>query len=130
MSPKELDAVKWYLDSHLATRFIQANSASYSLPVLFVKKPKGGIQFCADYKRLNAITKKDCYPILLIEETLAQLKGAKYFIKIDICQTSYQIKMSENSKELTIFLTRFGAFTYLILLFGLYNGARFLLATY
>ena len=89
MSPQELDAVKRYLDSHLAKGFIQASSAPYSSPVLFVKKPGGGIRFCVDYRRLNAITKKDQYPIPLIEETLAQLEGAKYFTKIDICQAFY-----------------------------------------
>ena len=41
--PKELDAIKRYLDSHLAKEYIQASSASYSLPVFFVKKPRGGI---------------------------------------------------------------------------------------
>ena len=122
MSPKELDAVKRYLDSHLAKGFIQASSASYSSPVLFVKKPGGGIRFCVDYRRLNAITKKDRYPIPLIEETLAQLEGAKYFIKIDIRQAFYRIRMSEDSEELTTFLTRFGAFKYLIMPFGLCNG--------
>ena len=71
MSPKELDAVKRYLDSHLAKKFIRASLASYFSPVLFVKKPGGGIQFCVDYKRLNTIIKKDHYPIHLIEETLA-----------------------------------------------------------
>ena len=86
---EELDAIKRYLDSHLAKRFIQASLAFYSLPVLFVKKPKGGIRFCIDYRKLNAITKKDCYPIPLIEETLAQLEGAKYFTKIDIRQAFY-----------------------------------------
>ena len=43
MSPQELDAVKRYLDSHLAKGFIQASSAPYSSPVLFVKKSGGGI---------------------------------------------------------------------------------------
>ena len=121
MSPEELDAVKRYLDSHLAKRFIQASSASYSSPVLFVKKPGGEIRFCVDYRGLNAITKKDCYPIPLIEETLAQLEGVKYFTKIDIYQAFYQIRMSKDSEELTIFLTRFDAFKYLVMPFGLYN---------
>ena len=62
MSSEELDAVKRYLDSYLANGFIQASSASYSSPVLFIKKPGGGIRFCVDYQRLNAITKKDRYP--------------------------------------------------------------------
>ncbi len=122
MSLEELDAVKWYLISHLAKRFIQASSTSYSLPVFFVKKPEGGIRFCVDYRRLNAITKKDRYLIYLIEETPAQHEDAKYFTKIDICQAFYQIKMSKDSEELTIFLTRFDAFKYLVILFGLCNG--------
>ena len=122
MSSEELDAVKRYLDSHLAKGFIQASLASYSSPVLFVKKPGGGIRFCVDYRRLNAITKKDCYPISLIEKILTQLEGAKYFTKIDICQAFYQIRMSEDSEELTIFLTRFGAFKYLVMPFGLCNS--------
>ena len=43
MSLKKLDAVQWYLDSHLAKGFIQVNSVSYSSSVLFIKKPGGGI---------------------------------------------------------------------------------------
>ena len=38
MSFQKLDTVKEYLDSYLIKKFIQASSASYSLPVLFVKK--------------------------------------------------------------------------------------------
>ena len=68
MSLEELDTVKWYLDSHQAKRFIQASSASYSSLVRFVKKPGRGIRFYVNYKRLNAITKKDCYLIPLIRE--------------------------------------------------------------
>ena len=122
MSLQELDAVKRYLDSHLAKGFIQASLAPYSSPVLFVKKPSRGIRFCVDYQRLNIITKKDRYPIPLIKETLAQLEGAKYFTKIDIRQAFYRIRMSEDSEELTTFLTRFGAFKYLVMPFGLCNG--------
>ena len=59
MSLQELDAVKRYLDSHLAKGFIQASSAPYSSLVLFVKKSSREIRFCVDYQRLNAITKKD-----------------------------------------------------------------------
>ncbi len=122
---EELDVVKWYLDSYLAKRFIQASSASYSLPILFVKKTGVGIRLCVYYRRLNAITKKNRYPIPLIEETLAQLEGAKYFTKIDIRQAFYQIRMSEDSEELTTFPTRFGAFKYLIIPFDLCNGPAF-----
>ena len=122
MSPEKLDVVKRYLDSHLAKKSIQASSTSYSSPVLFIKKPRGEIRFCVNYKRLNTITKKDRYPIPLIKKTLAQLEGTKYFTKIDICQAFYQIRMSENSEEFTTFLTRFDIFKYLVMPFSLCNG--------
>lgn len=65
------------------------NSAFYFFSVLFVKKPGRRIRFCINYPRLNVITKKDCYPILLIEKTLTQLKGTKYFTKLDIYWAFY-----------------------------------------
>lgn len=122
MSSEELYAVKWYVNFHLAKRFIQASLVSYFLLVLFVKKLEGKIWFCVDYKKLSAITKKDHYLILLIEEILTQLKGAKYFIMIDICQVFYWIRKFEDSKELITFLIRFSVFKYLVILFGLCNS--------
>ena len=121
MSPQELDVVKCYLDSYLAKGFIQARLVPYLSPVLFVKKPDRRIRFCVNYRRLNAITKKDQYPIPLIEETLAQLEVAKYFTKIDIYQTFYRIRMSEDLEKLTTFLIRFSVFKYLVMPFGLCN---------
>ena len=103
-------------------RIFKSRLASYSLLILFVKKLRQDIQFYVNYKRLNAITKKDCYLIFLIKETLAELEGAKYFTKIHIHQVFYQIRMSEDLEEHTTFLTRFGIFKYLIILFGLCNG--------
>ena len=81
---EELDAVKQYLDFHLAKRFIQVSLASYSLPLLFIKKLRREIEFCVSYRRLYAIIMKYHYLISFIEETLAQLEDAKYFTKIDI----------------------------------------------
>lgn len=95
--------------------------ASYFLLLLFVKKPGRKIWFYIDYKKLNTISKKDHYLISIIEETLAQLKGIKYFTKINICQAFYQIRMPKDLKKLTTFLTRFGVFKYLIIPFCFYN---------
>ena len=58
----------------------------------------------------------------MIEETLAQLKDAKYFTKIDIHQAFWQIKMSEDLEELITFLIRFNGFKYLIMPCDLCNG--------
>ena len=63
--------------------------ASYFLLIFFVKKYGKEIRFYINYKGRNAIIKNDRYLISLIKETLTQLEGIKYFIKINICQIFY-----------------------------------------
>lgn len=90
MSRPQLEFVKRYLEDHLKKCLIEASSAPCSTPILLTMKPEGGIRFCVDYRKLNELTKKDAYPIPLIEETLAQLKNAKYFTKTDIRQAFHK----------------------------------------
>ena len=80
----KLQFVKKFLEENLKKRFIEASSAPCLSPIMLAVKPGRGVRFCVDYRRLNELTIKDAYPILLIEETLAQLKNAKVFSKIDI----------------------------------------------
>ena len=57
----------------LDSGFIRASSSDASAPVIFVKKPRGGLRFCVDYRALNAVTLEDGYPVLLIKETLRDI---------------------------------------------------------
>ena len=59
--------------------------------VIFVPKKDGTLRLCVDYQGLNALTIKNCYPILLISELLDLLHGAKVFSKIDLLDAYYQI---------------------------------------
>ena len=63
-----------------------------------------------DYRRLNELTVKDAYPISLIEETLAQLKNAKVFTKINIWQAFHKLQMAADLEDYITFSCRFGAF--------------------
>ena len=55
----KLQTVKQYLLDNLYKGFITPSQALYALPVLFVKKLNRSLQFCINYKKLNAITQKD-----------------------------------------------------------------------
>ena len=122
MSLEQLKLVKSYLDDHLRRGFITHSSAPYASPVLFAKKPGGGWRFCVDYRKLNAITKKDAYPIPLIQETLTRLARAKVFSKLDVRQAFYRIRLDKEAEDLTTFRTRYGNYKYCVLPFGLCNG--------
>ena len=88
MSQDELKVLQKYLDDHLSKGFIWANSSPAAAPVLFVHKPGGGLRFCIDYQRVNAITVKNRYPLPLIKETLDCLCNAVIYTKLDIHRAS------------------------------------------
>jgi hypothetical protein len=121
-SIEELEVLKKYLLENLDKGFIEPSQAPFSSPVLFVKKPNGGLQFCIDFRKLNAITRKDRYPLPLIDETLARLTRAKIFTKLDIRQAFHRIRMAKGSEDLTTFQTRYGSYKCKVLPFGLTNG--------
>jgi hypothetical protein len=83
-SLEELEAMRDYLASNLAKGFIIPSKAPFASPVLFARKGDGSLRFCVDYRKLNALTKKNRYPLPLIDETLARLSRAKIFTKLDI----------------------------------------------
>jgi hypothetical protein len=84
-SLEELIAMQEYLTDNLSKGFIVNSKVPFASFVLFVRKANGSLRFCIDYYKLNAITKKNRYPLLLIDETLACLAKAKIFTKLDIC---------------------------------------------
>ena len=89
---------------------------------MLAAKPREGISFCINYRCLNKLTKKDAYPIPLIEKTLAQLKNAKVFIKINIRQAFHKLRTAADLEDYTTFASRFGAFKWKVLSLGLMSG--------
>lgn len=66
MSRDKFLVLKKYIEDNLCKRSIQASTSSTISPVLFTRKLGGGLCFCINYRKLNAITMKNYYPILLI----------------------------------------------------------------
>ena len=77
MSKDELLILRKTLIDLLDKGFIRVSNSLTVAPVLFIKKLKGGLRFCIDYKRLNRVIKKDRYPLPLIYETLRNINKAK-----------------------------------------------------
>ena len=73
ISKHKLEQIKKYLNEHLKKRFIVSNHASFALFILFTEKPNKELRFCVDYRKLNAIIKRNRYFISLINEILARI---------------------------------------------------------
>src|SRR5260370_19764919 len=70
LTPIEKEALHSYITDNLAKGFIHPSTSSAASPILFVKKPNSSLRLCVNYRRLNAITKWNRYPLPLVNELL------------------------------------------------------------
>jgi hypothetical protein len=68
--PRELVALKEFLEENLAKGFIQESKSSAGAPILFALKKDGSLRLCVDYRGLNAITVKNRYSLPLISKII------------------------------------------------------------
>lgn len=122
LSETELATLRAYIDTHLETGFIKPSKSPAGAPILFTKKPNGGLRLCVDYRGLNNLTIKNRYPLPLVGESLDRLGRARKFTKIDLTNAYYRIRIKQGDEWKTAFRTRYGHFEYQVLPFGLANA--------
>ncbi len=88
-------------------------------PVVLVTKKDGTTCFCVDYWKLNDVTRKDAYPLPLIDDTLDALRGSKYFSMLDLSSGYWQVEMDQQNIDKTAFVTRQGLFRFTVMPFRL-----------
>jgi hypothetical protein len=74
--------------------------------VLFVEKKDKSLRMCVHYRSLNDVTIKNKYPLPRIDDLFDQLKGTKYFPKVDLRSGYHQLKIRESDIPKTTFVTR------------------------
>ena len=110
------------LDDMLDRSVIQPSSSPWASPVVLVPKKDGSFRFCIDYRRVNAVTRKDAYPLPRVDDTLDTLAGSKWFSTLDLLSGYWQVEVSPEDREKTAFCTHEGLFEFRVMPFGLCNA--------
>ena len=105
----------------LGADVIRRPRSPWSIPVVIVNKKDNTKRFCVDFRQLNKITKKNSYPLPVIDEILALLGKARYFTTLDLKSGYWQVAMDEGDREKT-FTCHAGLFEFNVMPFGLANG--------
>ena len=119
--------VRKCLESWLKQGIIRPSKSPYASQVVIVCKKSGEIRLCVDFRKLNAISIRDSFPLPRIEEALQAVQAAVWFTSFDLAQGYLQMAMEEADIPKTAFrVGSSGLFEFTHMPFGLTNaGASF-----
>ncbi|GJR13678.1 putative reverse transcriptase domain-containing protein [Tanacetum coccineum] len=122
LAPTEMKELAEQLKELSDKGFIRPSSSPWGAPILFVKKKDGSFGICIDYRELNKLTVKNCYPLPRIDDLFDQLQGSSIYSKIDLRSGYHQLRVREEDIPKTAFRTRYGHYEFQVMPFGLTNA--------
>ena len=90
--------------------------------MLLAPKKDGNLRFCVDFRRLNALTIPDTYPLPRMEDCIDSLRKARLFTTMDALWGYWQVPIAERDLDKTTFTSHLGTFRYKRMPFGLRNA--------
>nr|VZI45708.1 unnamed protein product [Spirometra erinaceieuropaei] len=111
------------IQTMLTTGIIRPSKSPWASPVTLVPKKDGKLLFCIDYRRLNAVTTRDSFPLPRIDVTLEALAGAQWFSTLDLKSGYWQVEEEPKDRPKTAFILPQGLFEFETMPFGLCNAA-------
>ena len=116
------EAAEEEVNKMLKDDVIEPSNSPWASPVVLVRKKDGSLRYCIDYRKLNAVTRKDSYPLPRIDDSLDTLKKAKYFSTLDLASGYWQIELTDDAKQKSAFCTTSGLYQFRVMPFGLTNA--------
>ncbi|CAG9132917.1 unnamed protein product [Plutella xylostella] len=122
LSPLKKEILRNEIEKMLEQGVIEPCTTPWAAPVVLIPKPDNGIRVCVDYRRLNAITIPDSYPIPRLDDLLHEAKPALYMSALDLKAGYWQVEVRKEDREKTGFITPFGIYIFKRMPFGLRNA--------
>jgi hypothetical protein len=123
MNPNYAKAVRNDLEHLLGAGFIApVDQATWLSPIVVVPKKNGKLRICVDFRRLNAATKKNPYPLPFTDEVLDAVIGYEAYSFIDCFSGYHQVRIHPDDRPKTAFITEWGAYVWIVMPFGLKNA--------
>ena len=113
------EQVKLEIRTLLDMGIIEPCRSPWASPIVAVGKKDGSLRLCVDYRRVNAVTKDDPYPMPRVDDLIENLGKSRYISTLDLAKGYYQVPVRDEDKDKTAFLSPHGKYRFLTMPFGL-----------
>ena len=126
LSPQKTEYLRKELAELLDLGIVEPSESLWASPIVMVPKSDGTLRLCTDFRKVNAVTQADPFPLPRVEDLLDRIGHYRYLTKLDMTRGYWQVPQDDPSVPISAFVTPFGHFQWRYMAFGLRNaGATF-----
>lgn len=122
VNKKKREVMKGEVDYLLKHDMAKRSHSAWSSPCILVPKPDGTSRLCTDYRRVNAVTVPDSYPLPRIEDCIDQIGSAVFVSKLDLLKGYWQVPLTPRASDISAFVTPDNFVQYTVMPFGMCNA--------
>ena len=112
------DQVEYMVEHGIAVK----SSSAWSSPCLLAVKANGEDRFCTDFRRVNGVTRPDCFPLPRMEDCVDHVGAARFVTKLDLLKGYWQVPLTDRAQEISAFVTPDDFLQYTVMAFGMCNA--------
>ena len=122
VNPEKQALIEEELNYMLTHGLIQKTYSEWSSPVTLQRKPDGKPRFCIDFRKVNALSKADTYPLPRVDDSVDRIGAATFITKIDLVKGYWQVPLSARAQEISCFVANGATYRCLVMPYGLRNA--------
>lgn len=122
VNPVKRQLLRKELDYMLQHGIAEPSASSWSSPCLLVEKSDHTLRFCTDLRKVNSVTKPDCYPLPRLDDCIDRVGSAVFVTKLDLLKGYWQVPLTDRAREISAFVTPDDFCQYTVMPFGMRNA--------
>uniref|UniRef100_A0A3B1J3T9 Gypsy retrotransposon integrase-like protein 1 n=1 Tax=Astyanax mexicanus TaxID=7994 RepID=A0A3B1J3T9_ASTMX len=119
---RKREVMKQEVEYLLEHGFAKPSVSPWSSPCLVVPKPDGTFRFCTDYRKVNAVTVPDSFPLPRMDDCIDNIGAAQFVTKLDLLKGYWQVPLSPEASDISAFVTPDHFLQYTVMAFGFKNA--------
>ncbi|CAM4523472.1 unnamed protein product [Leuciscus chuanchicus] len=116
------EMMKEEVDYLIRNGLARPSCSPWSSPCLLTPKSDGTLRFCTDFRKVNAVTVPDSFPLPRMEDCIDSIGPAEYITKLDLLKGYWQVPLTPRASDISAFVTPDHFMQYTVMAFGLRNA--------